>query len=464
MQRQRLLRLNRLLMSPTYYGGNRLRGQTGFMIGSSVVARTRSWIVLCLGGFLGGLLGVLTIGSPALAADCPGHPGALGTSRTLVVDPHEHPRIGTMQYRETLPLKDHEVVLTFDDGPLPKYSNQVLQILADECIKATFFIIGEQAKANPEGVRKLVAAGHTVGTHSMNHPLTMDRMPLDKAEAQINGGIEWTSAAMTDPSKLAPFFRIPGLMRADGVENVLISRGIQVWSADFPADDWRHVSSDRVYQLAIQRLEAKGKGILLLHDIQARTVAALPKIIRDLKARGYRIVHVVPATPEQPATPTTPVEWLLHPPTETTPIARWPAVPNFVFAQTKMLPAPSLADLNAQAAHQPLLPHKTMALANVAATLPVPGRDLFAIPEGSVEVLLSTTLSRRAATRLAMAAETPRAAKSKAGKSRAPRTAHAVHGTPKHAAEAEGAAPKSTAPKSAAPRPTRVASLKKRAQ
>ncbi|MXD72911.1 polysaccharide deacetylase family protein, partial [Escherichia coli] len=77
----------------------------------------------------------------ALAADCPGRPDALGTSRTLVVDPREHPLIGTMQYRETLPLKDHEVVLTFDDGPLPKYSNQVLKILADECIKATFFII-----------------------------------------------------------------------------------------------------------------------------------------------------------------------------------------------------------------------------------------------------------------------------------------------------------------------------------
>ncbi len=322
------------------------------MIGSSVVVRTRSWIVLCLG--------LLVVGSPAaLAADCPGHPDALGTSRTLVVDPREHPRIGTMQYRETLPLKDHEVVLTFDDGPLPKYSNQILKMLDDECIKATFFIIGEQAKANPEGVRKLIAAGHTVGTHSMNHPLTFDRMPLDKAEAQINGGIEWTSAAMTDSSKLAPFFRIPGLMRAEGVENLLISRGIQVWSADFPADDWRHVSSDRVYQLAIQRLEAKGKGILLLHDIQPRTVAALPKIIRDLKARGYRIVHVVPATADRPATPTTPVEWLLHPPTETVPIARWPSVPNFVFAQTKTLPAPSLADLNAQTEHQPLLPRKT---------------------------------------------------------------------------------------------------------
>jgi peptidoglycan/xylan/chitin deacetylase (PgdA/CDA1 family) len=416
------------------------------MIGSSVVVRTRSWIVLCLG--------LLTVGTPAaFAGDCPGHPDALGTSRTLVVDPREHPRIGTMQYRETLPLKDHEVVLTFDDGPLPKYSNQILKMLDDECIKATFFfIIGGQAKANPEGVRKLVAAGHTVGTHSMNHPLTFDRMPIEKAEAEINGGIEWTSAAMTDPSKqLAPFFRIPGLMRADSVENYLISRGIQVWSADFPADDWRHVSSDRVYQLAIQRLEAKGKGILLLHDIQARTVAALPKIIRDLKARGYHIVHVVPATAELPATPTSPVEWLLHPPTETVPIARWPAVPNFVFTQTPRLPAPSLADLNAQAGHQPLLPRKTIAQANVAATLPVPGRDLFAIPEGSIEVLLSTTLSRRAATRMAMAAQAPRAARGKAGK---PHTAHAAHAAPKHTAQAKGTTT----------RPTRVAnSVKKRA-
>ncbi|WP_439368674.1 polysaccharide deacetylase family protein [Bradyrhizobium sp. DASA03120] len=423
------------------------------MIGSSVVVRTRSWIVLCLG--------LLTVGaSAAYAADCPGHPDALGTSRTLVVDPREHPRIGTMQYRETLPLKDHEVVLTFDDGPLPKYSNQVLKMLDDECIKATFFIIGQQAKANPEGVRKLVAAGHTVGTHSMTHPLTFDRMVVEKYEPEINGGIEWTSAAMIDPSKLAPFFRIPGLMRAEGVENYLISRGIQVWSADFPADDWRHVSSDRVYQLAIQRLEAKGKGILLLHDIQARTVAALPKIIRDLKARGYRIVHVVPATADRPKTPTTPVEWLLHPPTETTPIARWPAVPNFVFTETRTLPAPALADLNAQAEHQPLLPGRTKGQTDIASTLPVPGRDLFAIPEGSVEVLLSTTLSRRAAARMAMAAETPGAAKDKAAKGKAikphaARTAHAAPAAPRHAAQA-----KSTASKGTASRPN---SVKKRA-
>ena len=101
-------------------------------------------------------VGLLTsIAQAAPAADCPGHPDAIGTSRTIVVDPRAHPIIGTMQYGKTLPLEDHEVVLTFDDGPLPKYSNQILDILAAHCAKATFFLVGSQANANPGGVRKV---------------------------------------------------------------------------------------------------------------------------------------------------------------------------------------------------------------------------------------------------------------------------------------------------------------------
>lgn len=415
------------------------------MIGSGVGVRTRSWIVLCFG---------LLTASAAQAADCPGHPDALGTSRTIVVDPHEHPRIGTMQYRETLPLRDHEVVLSFDDGPLPKYSNQVLKILADECIKATFFIIGKQAQANPEGVRKLVAAGHTVGTHSYSHPLTFEKMPIDKAQAEVDGGIQWTAAAMTDPSALAPFFRIPGLLRADGVEDYLISRGIQVWSADFPADDWRHISPERVHQLAIQRLEAKGKGILLLHDIQARTVAALPKIIQDLKTRGYRIVNVVPATAERPATPTEPVEWLLHPPTETVPIARWPKVPSFAFARNETLPAPALADLNAEMARQPSLPVRATALAN-ATPLPVPGRDVFRVPE-TLAVLMAKPFHRPATAAQLASTETGRAAKGRKGKAAA-----AGHGR-QNVHTAGAVAKRPAQDKGAAAHPTRLASLKKR--
>src|SRR5580692_8353700 len=78
----------------------------------------------------------------AQAAECPGNPNALGVSRTIAVDPTEHPRLGTLQYDESLPLNDHEVVLTFDDGPLQPYTNRVLDTLAAECVKATFFLVG----------------------------------------------------------------------------------------------------------------------------------------------------------------------------------------------------------------------------------------------------------------------------------------------------------------------------------
>jgi hypothetical protein len=98
-----------------------------------------------------------------------------------------------------------------------------------------------------------------------------------------------------------------------------------------------------VHDLAISRIEAKGKGILLLHDIQARTVAALPGILRDLKAGGFRIVHVVAATPELPKTPTDAQQWQLHPTTETIAISRWQKIPTFAFANAEMLPAPAIS-------------------------------------------------------------------------------------------------------------------------
>jgi peptidoglycan/xylan/chitin deacetylase (PgdA/CDA1 family) len=367
-------------------------------------------------------LGMLASGAAA-AVDCPGNPAALGTSRTLVVDPREHTRIGTMQYGETLPLRDHEVVLTFDDGPLPPHSSQVLDILAAQCVKATFFIIGRMARDYPEGVRKVRDAGHSIGTHSQNHPLSMNRMPIERAQQEIDAGIAATTAALGDGGGLAPFFRIPGLLRAEAVEDYLASRGIQTWSADFPADDWRHVSSSRVYDLAMSRLEAKGKGILLLHDIQARTVAALPRILHELKARGYRIVHVVSATPDLPKTPTEPQQWQLHPISENVAISRWPKIPGFVFANAEMLPAPALSDsdwrdgklvslpgpfdrprrlargavpLPPQAPWPRLSPLQTSAS---TITLPVPDKTIFEVQEKSNPIIQAVIPSARHAER-----------------------------------------------------------------
>ena len=350
-----------------------------------------------------GLLACLIAAQGALAADCPGHPDAIGTSRTLVVDPREHPRIGAMQYKETLPLHDHEVVLTFDDGPLPRNSNQVLQILADQCVQATFFTIGQQAQASPEGVRKLAAAGHTIGTHTQSHPLGFERMPIERAQPQIDQGIAAVTAALSDPSALAPFFRFPGLERSEVAEQYLASRGLQVWSTDFLADDWRHITSAQVFDLAIKRLEARGRGIILLHDIQARTVAALPRFLHELKVRGYHIVHVVPATAERIATATEPQEWQLHPVSETVPIAHWPKVPELGVAAAVTLPAPTLSDLGAlegeflagngpfaatRRSHGVPLPREApwpreigMIPQNADIVLPVPAANLFEIAE-----------------------------------------------------------------------------------
>lgn len=342
--------------------------------------------------------------SAARAADCPGHPDALGTSRTLVVDPREHPRIGTMQYGETLPLADKEVVLTFDDGPLPPHSAKILEILASECVKATFFIIGRMARDYPQGVRQVRDAGHTIGTHSQNHLLRMNKMPIEQARREIDDGIAATAAALGSEAAVAPFFRIPGLLRAENVEDYLASKGIQTWSADFPADDWRHIPASRVYDLAMSRLEAKGKGILLLHDIQERTVEALPHILSELKARGFRIVHVVPATPDMPKTPTEPREWRLRPATDAIASARWPDRVAITASGPPSLPAPSplLFDdrettlvLDTAPARAPWSPPAPMPA--TAATLIVPEPSIYAMPDDLATADWSKPAARRVA-------------------------------------------------------------------
>jgi len=249
--------------------------------------------------------------SSALAGECT-NPNALGTSRTLVIDNTSHPRLGAQQYSETLPLADREVVLTFDDGPLAPYTTRVLDMLAAECVKATYFLVGTMAQSNPELTRRIRREGHTIGTHSRSHPLTFDSMPLPNAEREIDGGIALVKAALGEQGQLAPFFRIPGLLRSTPVENALASRSLVTWSVDLVADDWRHISADEIAKRALRRLEERGRGILLLHDIQPATALALPAILKGLKARGFRVVHVVPAAPGRPKTYSEPQQWAAH--------------------------------------------------------------------------------------------------------------------------------------------------------
>ncbi len=237
----------------------------------------------------------------ARAQDCPGHPDAIGTSRVITIDPSEYQRLGTLQYHQTLPLDDHEVVLTFDDGPIAPYSNQILDILASQCVKATFFLVGEMAKAYPAVVRRIHDEGHTIGSHSQDHPLRFDRISDEKVRWEIDAGIDNVSAALGDGGGLAPFFRIPGFGRTDVVESELAARSLVVFSTDAVADDWhRHISPSQIIARAMSRLEAKGKGMLLLHDIHPWTVAALPGLLKALKDKGFHIVQVVPSATMAP--------------------------------------------------------------------------------------------------------------------------------------------------------------------
>jgi peptidoglycan/xylan/chitin deacetylase (PgdA/CDA1 family) len=238
----------------------------------------------------------------AAPAQCP-REGTLGTERVLAVDAKTYPRVGLKSFPDTLPLRDHEIVLTFDDGPSPPMTNKVLNTLAQECVRATFFLVGKPASGRAALVKRIAAEGHTVGHHSYTHAHLAQITPGQAVE-EIDRGIAADEMALhgvstTTPS--TPFFRFPYFESTPAELDLLQSRGIVVFGADFWASDWNPMSPQQELKLLISRLEQVHKGILLLHDPQPRTVAMLPAFLRYLKDNGYHIVHLVPASATQSA-------------------------------------------------------------------------------------------------------------------------------------------------------------------
>ena len=233
------------------------------------------------------------------AAECP-RKDALGTSRVLTVDAATLPRVGLKSFPQTLPLEDHEVVLTFDDGPWPRTSPKVLAALAHECVRATFFMIGKPASEHPELVRRIAAHGHTIGHHSWTHH-NLKYMKPDAAMGEIDKGIAAVEAAVhgkatTTPS--TPFFRFPFFDMTPATLENLQQRGIAVFGADLWASDWERMTPAQQLKLLTERLQIARKGIILLHDPKAQTAAMLPAFLRYLRDNRYRVVHVVPAGAE----------------------------------------------------------------------------------------------------------------------------------------------------------------------
>lgn len=249
------------------------------------------------------LLCAALLPAPALAQSCPGNPDALGTERVLAVDPTIQ-RVGRKHFPQTLPLAPKEVVLTFDDGPWPGTTARVLDALKRECVHATFFLLGRNVVAHPELARRELADGHTLAHHTFAHPL-LDRMRREAAEAEIDRGIAAVETALygevRHPTR-TPFFRFPGFASSPALLDRLAGRGFTVFGADLWASDWLPMRPQQELELTLERLDAQGGGIILFHDTKRATAAMLPAFLRALKARGYRVVHVVPAAAPVAAT------------------------------------------------------------------------------------------------------------------------------------------------------------------
>jgi peptidoglycan/xylan/chitin deacetylase (PgdA/CDA1 family) len=244
-------------------------------------------------------LALSIVAAPASqASDCP-HKGALGTARTLAVDPAASPRVGLKSFPQSLPLRDREVVLTFDDGPSPPNTRKVLAALEKECVRATFFLIGKSASEHPELVQRIAAGGHTVGHHTWSHP-SLKRIKSSETTEEIDHGIAADEMALhgvatTTPS--TPFFRFPYFDSTPEILDLLQARGIAVFGADLWASDWMPMRPQRELKLLIERLRIARKGIILLHDPRAQTAAMLPAFLRYLRDNDYSVVHLVPRSP-----------------------------------------------------------------------------------------------------------------------------------------------------------------------
>ena len=234
-------------------------------------------------------------GAKSAAAKCD-NPNALGVARTVEIDTTGGPGFGFEHFKQLDFLRDHEVVLTFDDGPWPT-TPAVLKALAAECVKAIFFPIGKHATYYPEILRQVAAGGHTIGSHTWSHAdLSRSKTPED-AKAEIEKAISAVKWALEDAGQEAPFFRFPALRHPPEMVTYLGTRNIAIFSTDMDSFDFKMRKPDQVVKSVMAKLQKHGKGIVLMHDFQKATSEAVPQLLAELKAGGYKIVAMRPAKP-----------------------------------------------------------------------------------------------------------------------------------------------------------------------
>jgi peptidoglycan/xylan/chitin deacetylase (PgdA/CDA1 family) len=234
---------------------------------------------------------------PALAP-CT-NPDALGVARVVEIDTTGGPGFGFEHFKQLDFLRDKEVVLTFDDGPWPENTPSVLKTLANECTTGIFFSIGKHATYYPEILKQVLAAGHTIGTHTWSHAtLTNKKLTEDQRKEEIEKGFSAVKWALGGVSP-APFFRFPALQHPPEMVTYLGTRNIAMFSCDLDSFDFKARNAQQVIDVTMKKLDKLGKGIILMHDFHKHTAEALPALLRKLKEGGYKVVQMKAKAPVQ---------------------------------------------------------------------------------------------------------------------------------------------------------------------
>jgi peptidoglycan/xylan/chitin deacetylase (PgdA/CDA1 family) len=242
--------------------------------------------------------------APAAAAPAPAkaacaNPDALGISRVVEIDTTGGPGFGFEHFKQLDFLHDKEVVLTFDDGPWLVNTPSVLKTLADQCTTGIFFPIGKHATYYPEILKQVLAAGHTVGSHTWSHAtLTNKKLTEQQRKDEIEKGFSAVKWALGGVSP-APFFRFPALQHPPEMVTYLGTRNIAMFSCDLDSFDFKARNPQQVIDVTMKKLDKLGKGIILMHDFHKHTAEALPELLHRLKAGGYKVVKMVPKGPVQ---------------------------------------------------------------------------------------------------------------------------------------------------------------------
>lgn len=226
-----------------------------------------------------------TSATPALncAAD------TLGVARTIEVSPGDDP-VSTQ-------LVEGEIVLTFDDGPSRRRTRRVLDVLDQECVRATFFLRGDEARRNRKLTREIARRGHTLGGHGWAHA-DLTKLSPPNARADIIRGINGIDHAFRKAEKPPQIglFRFPFIARNESLSAQINELGLAEIGVDIDGQDWTGNSAEEIADLVMSRLEARGRrGIVLLHDPFANSAQATEILLARLKAQNYTIVAIAPA-------------------------------------------------------------------------------------------------------------------------------------------------------------------------